>query len=113
IQVDFFGRKTRMPGGPAILALRTGVPLFVVPLWYEEKHLAGEVIPVPMPDPASGSLDERVRVVTQRMADAFAEAIAAHPADWHMLAPMFRPERPVAKERPAAQDQAGAGAVAD
>jgi KDO2-lipid IV(A) lauroyltransferase len=104
IQVDFFGRKTRMPGGPAILALRTGVPLFVVPIWYEDDHLAGDVVPVPMPDPASGSLDERVRVVTQRMADHFAESIAAHPADWHMLAPMFRPER---ERRPGGGDQAG------
>jgi lauroyl/myristoyl acyltransferase len=116
IQVDFFGRKTRMPGGPAILALRTGVPLFVVPLWYEEDHLGGDVIPVPMPDPASGSLDERVRVVTQRIADRFAESIAAHPADWHMLAPMFRPDRerrPGSRAESGAQDQAGAGAVAD
>lgn len=116
IQVDFFGRKTRMPGGPAILALRTGAPLFVVPLWYKEDHLAGQVIPVPMPDPASGSLDERVRIVTQRMADHFAEYISAHPADWHMLAPMFRPERerrPGARDREGSRDQAGAGAVAD
>lgn len=122
IQVDFFGRKTRMPGGPAILALRTGAPLYVVPLWYEEDHLAGEVVPVPVPDPASASLDERVRVVTQRIADRFAEYIARHPADWHMLAPMFRPDRPKPAREPAgpraaapdeASASAGAGAVAD
>ena len=26
-----------------------------------------------------------IRKLTQRMADAFAEGIAAHPEDWHML----------------------------
>ncbi len=120
IQVDFFGRKTRMPGGSAILALRTGAPLYVVPLWYEADHLAGDMVPVPLPDPASGSLDERVRVVTQRIADRFATYIAAHPADWHMLAPMFRPDRPGPARAPAApgavtpdQASADAGVVAD
>jgi KDO2-lipid IV(A) lauroyltransferase len=27
----------------------------------------------------------RVRLVTQRLADAFAVGIAEHPQDWHML----------------------------
>ena len=30
-------------------------------------------------------VDVRVRLVTQRLADAFATGIAAHPQDWHML----------------------------
>ena len=35
IEVEFFGGRTRMPAGPALLALRTGAPLFAVSLWYE------------------------------------------------------------------------------
>ncbi|HEX6872068.1 MAG TPA: phosphatidylinositol mannoside acyltransferase, partial [Micromonosporaceae bacterium] len=35
VEVTFFGGRARMPAGPAMLALRTGAPLFVVSLWYE------------------------------------------------------------------------------
>jgi KDO2-lipid IV(A) lauroyltransferase len=40
---------------------------------------------VPLPDAGEGPLDARIRLVTQRLADAFAATIAAHPQDWHML----------------------------
>ena len=89
VEVDFFGQKTRMPGGPAILALRTGAPMFVVNMWYEKDRPWGELTRVPAPEPGSGPLNARVRVMTQSMADEFAAGIAKHPADWHMLARMF------------------------
>jgi phosphatidylinositol dimannoside acyltransferase len=84
IEVDFFGGRTRMPAGPAILALRTGAPLFVVEMWYEPDAACGK-LHGPLPLPTGGSLDQRVRVLTQRVADGLAAGIAAHPADWHML----------------------------
>ena len=77
IDVAFFGATARMPAGPASLALRTGAALVPVHLsftpggwhirFYDE---------VPPSD---------VATMTQAMADRFAEGIAAHPADWHML----------------------------
>lgn len=93
VEVTFFGGRTRMPAGPALLAIRTGAPLFVVPLWYEGDTPCGEVIgPLEMPDPASGPLDVRVRALTQQVADHFAAAIARHPADWHMLQKLWLDE---------------------
>jgi phosphatidylinositol dimannoside acyltransferase len=89
VEVEFFGRKTKMPAGPAILAIRTGVPMFVVEMWYEPDVSAGRLRKVEIPDPKSGTLNERVRLVTQRMANEFEASIRAHPADWHMLARMF------------------------
>lgn len=83
VEVDFFGGRTRMPAGPAMLALRTGAPLFVVNMWYEDVP-AGEVIG-PLPVPQDGPLDQRVRELTQRVADELGKGIAAHPLDWHML----------------------------
>jgi len=84
IEVEFFGGRTRMPAGPALLALRTGAPLFAVDLWYEREAARGH-LHGPLPLPPDGPLDQRVRVLTQQIADHFAAGIAAHPADWHML----------------------------
>jgi KDO2-lipid IV(A) lauroyltransferase len=107
VQVRFFGGRTRMPPGPAILALRTGAPLHVVTMWYEPDGPVGRLsAPLVMPDQAAGSLAQRVRIVTQMMADEFQAGIAEHPQDWHMLARMFIPDRP-------AKPVAAAGALAD
>ncbi|GAA2370723.1 phosphatidylinositol mannoside acyltransferase [Dactylosporangium salmoneum] len=86
VDVEFFGGRTRMPAGPALLALRTGAPLYVVNMWFEPDAAAGHLHgPVEMPAPDEGSLDARMRIVTQRVADLFAVGIARHPEDWHML----------------------------
>lgn len=84
IEVEFFGGRTRMPAGPALLALRTRAPLFVAAMWYEPAGARGELTG-PLPLPSDGPLDARVRALTQQVADTLAEGIAAHPADWHML----------------------------
>jgi phosphatidylinositol dimannoside acyltransferase len=84
IEVDFFGGRTRLPAGPAILALRTGAPLFTVDMWYERDAACG-VLTGPLKLPTEGPLDQRVRALTQQIADNLAAGIAANPADWHML----------------------------
>ena len=35
--------------------------------------------------PESGDRAQRIQVMTQQVADAFADGIADHPQDWHML----------------------------
>jgi KDO2-lipid IV(A) lauroyltransferase len=86
VEVVFFGGRTRMPAGPALLALRTGAPLYVVSLWYEGDFPCGYVAgPLAVPGPDAGALDTRVRTLTQLIADHLAEGIAKHPGDWHML----------------------------
>ncbi|MFC4147198.1 phosphatidylinositol mannoside acyltransferase [Micromonospora mangrovi] len=94
IEVDFFGGRTRMPAGPALLAIRTGAPLYVASLWYEPETARAAIEgPLELPDPASGPLDQRVRVLTQRIADGLAAGIARHPEDWHMLQRMWLDQR--------------------
>jgi lauroyl/myristoyl acyltransferase len=85
VEVEFFGGRTRMPPGPALLALTTGAPLFSADLWYSADRVECVLERVLLPEPGEGPLDVRVRLVTQRLADAFAAGIAAHPQDWHML----------------------------
>ncbi|MBF9132257.1 phosphatidylinositol mannoside acyltransferase [Plantactinospora sp. S1510] len=86
IEVRFFGGRARMPAGPALLAIRTGAPLYVAALWYDPDGPRGRLMgPLEVPEPDSGPLDERVRALTQQIADHLATGIAAHPEDWHML----------------------------
>jgi phosphatidylinositol dimannoside acyltransferase len=84
VEVRFFGGRTRMPPGPALLALRTGAPLFVAHMWYEPDRPVAQ-LDGPIEAPSDGPLDARVREVTQRIADRLAAGIARHPEDWHML----------------------------
>ncbi|WKU05188.1 phosphatidylinositol mannoside acyltransferase [Micromonospora sp. HUAS LYJ1] len=94
IEVDFFGARTKMPPGPALLTIRTGAPLYVASLWYEPEMPRAQLEgPLPVPEPDSAPLDERVRVLTQRIADRLATGIARHPQDWHMLQRMWLDQR--------------------
>jgi len=95
VEVTFFGGRTRMPAGPALLALRTGAPLYVTTMWFEPDRAHGALDgPVPLPDPSVGSLDVRVRLLTQQIADRLAAGIARHPQDWHMMQRLWLDERP-------------------
>jgi KDO2-lipid IV(A) lauroyltransferase len=83
VPVDFFGELSRLPGGPARLALETGAALLPVHTWYEpDVTVIGFHPPL---DTSSGD----VGVITQALADQFAANIAAHPADWHMMQPQW------------------------
>lgn len=83
VEVEFFGGRTRMPAGPAILAIRHQAPLFAVDLSFTETQTVAVLRRVT--PPAEGPLDQRVRQTTQALADAYAVGIAEHPQDWHML----------------------------
>lgn len=92
IPVDFFGGRTRMPGGPALLALRTGAPLLVASLWYDREYSRVKIAG-PLPVPTEGTRAEQVAVLTQQVADELAAGIAAHPEDWHMLQRLWLDDR--------------------
>ncbi|MFJ9817100.1 phosphatidylinositol mannoside acyltransferase [Streptomyces sp. NPDC101151] len=85
VEVEFFGARTRMPAGPALLAQQTGALLMPVTLWYDDSPvMKGQVHP-PIEVPESGTRAEKTSVMTQALADVFATGIADHPEDWHML----------------------------
>jgi KDO2-lipid IV(A) lauroyltransferase len=84
VEVDLFGERAKMPAGPALLAQMTGAALLPVILWYDGP-LAMAHIREELPVPATGTREEKVAAMTQQLADVFAEGIAAHPEDWHML----------------------------
>lgn len=100
VEVTFFGGRTRMPAGPALLALRTGAPLYTTAMWFEADTARGRLDgPLPLPGPEVGPLATRVRALTQRVADGLAAGIAENPADWHMLQRLWLPARTAATAR--------------
>jgi KDO2-lipid IV(A) lauroyltransferase len=83
IDVDFFGQNARMPAGPALLAVKTGIPLVVAHVSYTQSGIHIDFHAVKMP--LEGSEQDRIEEIVQTTADLFAEGIAQHPEDWHML----------------------------
>jgi KDO2-lipid IV(A) lauroyltransferase len=84
VPVEFFGETTKLPAGPAALAVSTGAALCPVTLWYGEGKQYAKVWPE-LDVPAEGTKQQKIANLSQQLADVFAEGIAAHPADWHML----------------------------
>ena len=84
IEVNFFGKTSKMPSGPAILAIKTGAPLITAYVRYTQGGI--EIIFDETPKPTnSGSEEEQIKIITQSMADNFAKRIKENPVDWHML----------------------------
>ncbi|HYN95812.1 MAG TPA: phosphatidylinositol mannoside acyltransferase [Pilimelia sp.] len=101
VEVRFFGGRTRMPPGPALLALRTGAPLYTTTMWYDGDGPRGRLAG-PVEVPRDGPLDQRTRELTQRVADGLAAGIAEHPRDWHMLQRLWLDDaRPAGQPTPA------------
>jgi KDO2-lipid IV(A) lauroyltransferase len=88
IEVEFFGEKARMMGGPAALAVQTGAALMPVTLWFTDSGWAAHIYPE-IPVPAEGGRREKVAAMTQQLARVFEGGITAHPQDWHMLQRVF------------------------
>jgi KDO2-lipid IV(A) lauroyltransferase len=81
--VEFFGRPTLLPDGPARLALHTGAALFLAVCRREgdKYHLCFYPIEVE----STGDNEADTRAVVQRLARAMEPAIRAHPEQWHLL----------------------------
>ena len=99
IEVDFFGERARMPGGPAMLAAMTGAALIPVGLWFTPDGGWGQRLcpPIELPE---GRLANKVQLGTQLLADEFARLVAAHPADWHMLQRFWLTDLPQRPKHP-------------
>ena len=84
VEVDFLGGVAKMPSGPALLALKTGAPLITAYISYLPSGIEiffDKTISLP----TSGSEAEKIKLITQSIADNFARKIEENPVDWHML----------------------------
>jgi KDO2-lipid IV(A) lauroyltransferase len=83
IEVQLFGGPTRMPAGPAVLALQTNAPLITAFVSYTSNgiHVDFKKVEIPL----QGEQRERVSQIVQTTAKHFEDGIRLHPHDWHML----------------------------
>lgn len=81
IVVPFFGHPAPIPAGPALLAVETGIPIYVgsarraAHLRYKGKLVRLEV-------PSEGRLRERVTAITSNLAASFETLLADGPEQW-------------------------------
>jgi KDO2-lipid IV(A) lauroyltransferase len=89
VEVDLFGEKALLPGGPAALAVQTGAALMPVSCWFASETGWGAHVYDEIPVPAEGNRNEKVAVMTKQLAVAFEDGIRQHVQDWHMLQRLF------------------------
>jgi lauroyl/myristoyl acyltransferase len=87
IEVEFFGERTTLPGGPATLALRTGAPLLPCAVYFRPRGGHHGIVQPPVPAERQGRLRDDVARVTQELAHRFEELIREAPEQWHLLQP--------------------------
>jgi len=87
VEVEFFGERTRLPGGPAMLSLRTGAPLLPVATYFDGETGHTATIEPPLAVERRGRLRDDVTRVTQDLAHRFEELISAAPEQWLLMQP--------------------------
>jgi lauroyl/myristoyl acyltransferase len=83
IDVNFFGAPSRMPAGPALLALKTDAPLITAFVSYTDSGI--NIVFRNVPLPTTGTQEEKVAQIVQMTASQFEDGIRQNPQDWHML----------------------------
>ncbi|MFE2997845.1 phosphatidylinositol mannoside acyltransferase [Nocardia sp. NPDC059246] len=105
VPVTMFGERTWLPAGAAKLAADTGAALLPVHCWFTTEADGREGWGMQVFEALD--LSGGIAPATQALADVFAANIAAHPADWHMLQPLWESDLSQARlERIAAAQQA-------
>jgi lauroyl/myristoyl acyltransferase len=93
VEVEFFGERTTMPGGPATLALRTGAPLVPAGVYFRPRGGHFAQIGPPVSVQREGRLRDDVARVTQELAHRFEELIRMAPEQWHLMQPNWPSDR--------------------
>ncbi|MFZ9481606.1 MAG: phosphatidylinositol mannoside acyltransferase [Ilumatobacteraceae bacterium] len=88
VEVEFFGERTTLPAGPAMLGLRMGAPVLPIGVYFTARtdgHHA--VVRPPLTIERQGGLREDVARVTQDLARELEILIRRAPEQWHLFSP--------------------------
>jgi lauroyl/myristoyl acyltransferase len=97
VDVEFFGETTRLPAGPATLALRSGARLLPAAVYFEpgtERHRGVVRPPLALTRSGRGQLRADVARITGDLAREFEGLIRAAPTQWHLLQPNWPSDLP-------------------
>ena len=88
IDVEMFGQPTQIPAGPALLALRAGVPILPTAVYFRD-HDRMCIIDPPIKAERLGRLRDDVNRVSAELAIALEKLISHAPEQWHVLEPVW------------------------
>lgn len=87
IEVDFFGEATRLPAGPAALALRTGAALLPAAVYQRPRGYYRGVIRPEIQIERTGRFRSDLQALTSALTREFEDLIRAAPSQWHAFQP--------------------------
>lgn len=88
VEVEFFGERTTLPAGPALLGLRSGAPVLPAGVYFTSRtdgHHA--IVRPPIALSKEGGLREGVARGTQALAGELETLIRRAPEQWHLFQP--------------------------
>jgi KDO2-lipid IV(A) lauroyltransferase len=94
VEVEFFGERTTLPGGPATLALRSGAPILPTAVYFDGTGHLGLVRP-PLVVAREGKLRDDVARITQDLAHELELLIRRAPDQWHLMQPNWPSDREI------------------
>ena len=87
VEVDFFGERTTLPGGPATLALRSGAVVLPCAIYFGAGGAHHAIFHPPVDTSRHGRLRDDVARVTRAVTAELEEFIRRAPDQWHLLQP--------------------------
>lgn len=106
VRVRFFGRETAVPGGPAVLAMKTGAPILPVYTTREPDLTFHSMVGSPIVWIDSGDRDRDIQTVMQKLMNTLESAVLRRPDQWYMFRPMW-PEITAGRRQEARESVAG------
>ncbi len=89
VLVKFFGGLTEVPGGAALLALKTGAKLISGIVVRNPDHTYSGFLTAHLEVEPTGDLPADVRLLTQRIMDSLEAFIRQYPEQWFIFRPMW------------------------
>lgn len=89
VEVDFFGRKTPIPRGPAGLAVRSGAAVFFGYLVRESTHRYRAVFRPPLEYDRGADREVQEAQIIGGLVSEMEECIASHLDQWYMYYPLW------------------------
>jgi KDO2-lipid IV(A) lauroyltransferase len=88
VEVEFFGERTTLPAGPAMLGLRMGAPVLPVGCYFTPAYNGHHaLVRPPLSMVRQGGLRDDVARITQNLAHELEFLIRRAPEQWHLFQP--------------------------